>query len=88
MTYCGLFLPYPFLDSVCTRSWEGTQPEQLTPNDSRDIPRHMAYHIISYHIISLLSLKSWLNGIVDIFPCSLKPECLSEMNCAVGKSLK
>ena len=25
----------------CTRSWEGTQPGQLTPTDRRDIPYHM-----------------------------------------------
>ncbi|KAK4822153.1 hypothetical protein QYF61_010414, partial [Mycteria americana] len=25
----------------CTRSWEGTQPGQLTPADQRDIPLHM-----------------------------------------------
>ncbi|XP_064295936.1 dymeclin-like isoform X2 [Phalacrocorax carbo] len=25
----------------CTRSWEGTQPGQLTPADQRDIPYHM-----------------------------------------------
>ena len=26
----------------CTRSWEGTQPGQLTPTDQRDIPYRMA----------------------------------------------
>ena len=25
----------------CTRSWEGTQPRQLTPTDPRDVPDHM-----------------------------------------------
>lgn len=24
-----------------TRSWEGTQPKQVTPNDPRGIPQHM-----------------------------------------------
>lgn len=26
----------------CTRNWEGTQPGQVTPNDHRRIPNHMA----------------------------------------------
>jgi len=28
----------------CTRSWEGTQPGQLTPPQQRDIPCRMASH--------------------------------------------
>ena len=34
----------------CTRSWEGTQPGQLTPTDQTDIPYHMA---------SCSAIKSW-----------------------------
>ena len=33
--------PHQWVGWGCTRSWEGTQPGQLTPTDQRDIPYHM-----------------------------------------------
>ena len=35
--------PHQWAGWGCTRSWEGTQPGQLTPTDQRDIPHHMTY---------------------------------------------
>jgi len=36
-----LTLPHRQAGWGCTRTWEGTEPGQLTPKDQRDIPYHM-----------------------------------------------
>lgn len=35
-------LPQQWEDWGCTKNWEGTQPDQVTPTDQGGIPDHMA----------------------------------------------